>query len=100
MTVFDGSAGAGMKELLKWIENNPEGFFVDCKGEAEQMLHRAPCKHVKLTGLKTKDANADLAKNVKVCSNDRTELERWAREERPGRLSYCKYCKPMVDFEF
>ncbi len=34
----------------------------------------------------------DERRLVKVCSRDRAELDRWAKEEVGGELSHCPHC--------
>ena len=100
MIIFEVDPGKKINKFLKWIEDNPEGFYVYCQGEGEQMVHRAPCKHVRFPEFKARTVDANLMQNIKVCSHDLNELAEWVKQERPGRLAYCRFCKPDVVMDY
>jgi len=56
-------------------------------GEGADMLHRAHCGH-----FEHGDKSASLTRTMKACSQNREELEAWAREHVGGRLKKCRSC--------
>lgn len=69
-------------DFVKWLFENPEGFFINCRTASDMMLHRPSCPH--LTG------EVNLTSRRKVCSLDRDQLARWA--EKRGTLEFCPDC--------
>jgi len=51
------------------------------------MLHRAYCGH-----FEHGDKSPSLACIMKVCSNNKGDLEGWARENLAARLKRCRSC--------
>ena len=51
------------------------------------MLHRTFCGH-----FEHGDKSASLTRTMKVCSESKSELEEWARENIRVRLKRCRSC--------
>ena len=91
---FDGSEGKDSASFRKWIESNPEGFYINHKGECDNMLHRSICPHV------NDPRDLDLTTNPKFCYLDRQRLEIWAKQDVwakaniVGKLDHCSTCNP------
>jgi hypothetical protein len=56
-------------------------------GEGAAMLHRARCGH-----FEHGDKSASLTRTMKVCSENRSELEAWARQNLTVGLKRCRSC--------
>jgi hypothetical protein len=77
-----------------WVRSNRDGVVVNCEKSLNPnslMLHRADCRTITGTPTFGKTWTGDY---IKVCSTDRRELHRWAREEVGGRLRPCGICDP------
>jgi hypothetical protein len=82
------------REYLQWRWANPKGFIVNCArnpGPSYLLLHRVSCPTLAKLSSKAKCWTKDY---IKVCSLDRTELERWARDKIRGTLKPCQFCNP------
>ena len=87
MESFWDRDGQGQHEAVKkWCEENDRGFVLNCKSTTDFWLHRADCPHFTFDP----STPVSLTRNRKVCSLDRTQLERWARER--GILTFCSDC--------
>ena len=87
MESFWDRDGQGQHEAFeKWRSENPRAFVLNCKSTTDFWLHRADCPHFKFDP----STPVSLTKNRKVCSLDRTQLERWANER--GTLTFCSDC--------
>jgi hypothetical protein len=78
---------------LRWIENNPNGFVVNCHKRPYPkylILHHATC----LTISTPANTNWTTTNYMKICSLDRNELQNWAQNKIHGRLHLCKICNP------
>lgn len=77
---------------LNWLENNPDGFVVNCHnppGSDYLRLHHASCSHIR-TQERTNWTTNDY---MKVCSNSVEALERWAADRTDGgELEPCQIC--------
>jgi hypothetical protein len=51
------------------------------------MLRRAYCGH-----FEHGDKSASLTRTMKICSNNRDDLEGWARENLTAKLKRCRSC--------
>jgi hypothetical protein len=82
------------QEYLGWKRDNPRGFIVNCErnpGPSYLLLHRVSCPMLANLSSKAKHWTKDY---IKVCSLDRAELERWARDTIRGKLKPCQFCNP------
>jgi hypothetical protein len=90
---FHDSDGVSAHDAFqRWRQDNSRGFFLNCRTQAEVMLHRAACSHV---GEADEGAEVwgSMTHKSKVCSTDAQELREWA-SERGARLETCSSCKP------
>lgn len=80
------------KGYLLWATKNPNGFIVNADEPATSpdypMVHRAT--HKALTSPKRK--NYTTGRFFKVCSNDISDLEKWAKAKRGRKLTPCSIC--------
>ena len=72
---------------LQWAAKNPNGFIVNVDEPPTSpdypLVHRAT--HKVMTSPKRQKLH-------KVCSNDMSELEKWAKRERSRSLNPCGKC--------
>lgn len=80
-------------EFQAWRQDNPTGFFVNCKTQGSWMLHRVTCPHPGGTDWRTGEWG-NLTKRRKICSTDRQELLELARQKGISALTRCSDCKP------
>jgi hypothetical protein len=80
------------KGYLRWAASNPHGFIVNADEPPTSpdypMVHRAT--HKAMTSPQRQ--NYTTGRYFKVCSNDMSELERWAKRERGKSLNPCGIC--------
>lgn len=76
-------------KYLRWRESNPTGFVINCAPE-RWMIHSAQCTHLG----EFKSIPANLVKHAKACSEQRGELEEWAKKKGATRLETCRSCTP------
>lgn len=78
-----------------WLVANPEGFVVNCQlpnpKPSYLKLHSSACRSIS-RGYPGQERFTGGAFQ-KVCSDDRSELEAWARRFG-GELDPCPICKP------
>jgi len=74
------------KKFIEWINDNSEGFFINCKGRTDMMLHKGKCPHQNPYNW------AHQTGNLKACSDDLTKLEHWAEVEGVTSLKKCRDC--------
>jgi hypothetical protein len=70
--------------FVRWIHENPQGFVINCRRDY-WMLHQADCPCFVFKP----DTEVCLTRNPKVCSLDRSELDRWAAKKRKAPLEPC-----------
>jgi hypothetical protein len=75
-------------EFLRWLQENPRGYFLNFRTDSDVMLHRAPCSATAF------DVAVSLTRKRKVCSRDREQLVRWAYGRIGVDLCACSRCKP------
>jgi hypothetical protein len=75
------------QQFLEWIRKNPNGFIISCRSDNDMMLHRPSCHHFNFS------EPVKLTAHQKMCSSDKSELERWASKESKI-LKYCRTCSP------
>lgn len=87
--VFDHARDGDASEqaFQAWRIAHPRGFVINRNGRS-LLLHHADCSHFF-------DANAGVSNTgkPKICSTDRSELDRWAEEQGVARLPGCRDCK-------
>jgi hypothetical protein len=86
-TSFDGYDLDALGKFLRWRERNRRGYVISCRSASDAMLHRAYWGH-----FEHGDKSASLRRTMKVCSQEREELEAWARENVGARLKRCRSC--------
>lgn len=73
-----------------WLEKHPGGFFINNarpRKSTELFLHCSPCPlHYPNT------PGNDYTNTPKLCSLDRTTLERWATGTEGRSLNVCPHC--------
>lgn len=89
---------------LAWINNSPAGYVLNCNRQPKPnylMLHRSTCHTISGTpARKSAWHGTDLEGNVwtsafiKVCSLDRSAIERWANRKTGGAVRACLFCRP------
>lgn len=78
---------------LVWIERNPTGFVVNAHTiptRSYLMLHRAACSDIRSEAR----TNWTTTQYIKVCSQHKSDLVRWAATEVGGELQPCQRCRP------
>jgi hypothetical protein len=76
--------------FFDWLGNNPEGWFINTEREPNPnylVLHRTNgCGHFK-------GHSGDWTRlNTKICSLNRDDLEKWAKETVGGEVTLCGDC--------
>jgi hypothetical protein len=84
----DGKLGAGDSEFRKWLEDNPDHFFINLRGPRKGMLHRGHCPHM----IFGPDDTTNLVRNPKWASPNRRELEERAKREFMA-FTMCQDCR-------
>jgi hypothetical protein len=84
---FDAYDVDAREKFLTWRERNWRGYVIRCRSPGDGMLHRAGCGH-----FEHGDKAASLTHTMKVCSQNKTELEDWARENMSRGLKRCRSC--------
>jgi hypothetical protein len=90
---FDDDREEAHKAFQLWWQDNPAGFFINCKAARDWMLHRVNCLHPGSTDWQAGEWGS-LTKRRKVCSTNRQELVKWARQHGTSSLKTCSDCKP------
>ena len=82
--------------FYQWLDTHQHGYVLNTNrsGTASYLvLHRATCGH-----LRRRDAREvhKTRQYIKICSTDRTDLQRWADRHSAGHaeLTHCGICKP------
>lgn len=81
---------------LHWINDNPDGFVLNTEKRPRSvylMLHKVSCYTISKL---QPQAVSWTERYNKICSNDKNEIEKWARQNVPGfqGLRYCEICEP------
>jgi hypothetical protein len=84
---FDAYDTEAHEKFLRWRERNRRGYVVSRRSASDAMLHRTYCGH-----FEHGDKSASLTRTMKVCSQERVELEAWARKHVGDRLKKCRSC--------
>lgn len=75
----------------KWLDEHPKGYCLNMSADKRYFyrLHRAECSSLHhLRG----DYKGFTFLNIKVCSDDRHELEQWVREHFSREPILCGRC--------
>jgi hypothetical protein len=89
LTIVDDDSG-----YLRWIADHPDGFVVNTfrkPNPSYLILHRSTCGTI--TGTPARGKRWTTGDFAKICSTDRVDLARWAREHN-GELHPCGLCHP------
>jgi hypothetical protein len=87
MPIFSTACDPKAQEkFIQWIDENPNGFFINRKSSNDMMSHRGKCSHQKPYNW------AHQTGNLKACSADRVKLEHWAEIEGVIELKLCGDC--------
>jgi hypothetical protein len=78
---FDAYDQDAHGKFLRWRERNQRGYVISRRSASDAMLHRTYCGH-----FEHGDKSASLTRTMKVCSNNKGDLEGWARENLAARL--------------
>lgn len=93
ITIFHNKIQANAHRLFQdWREANPSGYFINCKGPKNSLLHDAKCSHLGDTDWEEDDWGHTLADKKKVCARSARELKAWATENNLN-IGECKHCK-------
>jgi hypothetical protein len=84
---FDAYDPEAHNKFLRWRERNSRGYVISRRSAGDAMLHRTYCGH-----FEHGDKSASLTRMMKVCSNNKGDLEGWARENLSARLKRCRSC--------
>src|SRR5262245_2143864 len=77
-----------------WRRKHDGGYFINCTGKKQWMVHRVPCAHPGDTEW-GREFGKSLTRFKKVCSEDFQQLLDWARLNSPGTsLVACSHCSP------
>jgi hypothetical protein len=83
------------RAYLGWLVSHPNGFVVNAARTPSPdylVLHRATCGTI--SGMPARGNRWTTGEYLKVCSEDRADLERWAHNQVGGTLHPCGTCKP------
>jgi hypothetical protein len=76
--------------FFDWLEEHPEGYFINADRNPRKdylVLHRPGCPHFK----GSPDLNWTKS-YIKVCSEDRGNLDDWAEATTGGEVTLCSSC--------
>ena len=88
ITFRDNEAG-----YVRWVATNTDGYVINTyrKPNANYLiLHRATCGTITGTPARGDQWTRDF---IKICSTNRADLERWARDTTGGTPTPCRLCK-------
>lgn len=82
-------------QFIAWLGQHPNGFVVNAERAPRAgylVLHKATCPWISKT---SQSAGAWTHRcYIKICSEQISELESWARRETGGTLTACRKCNP------
>ena len=67
-------------DFQEWRMCHPSGFILRFTATRRAYLHRVGCSHFGKPTWKYKPGGHSLTSHLKVCSNSRRRLEKWAAE--------------------
>jgi len=80
---------------LQWVHTHHRGFVVNCMrmpSPGVLMLHKATCRTITAEPARGRTWTDQY---IKVCSLDKDELSRWARNEVGKEPKGCQICNPL-----
>lgn len=80
------------EEFTRWLDSHPNGLVLNCNSVPNStylILHRSSCYSLR------NSQNYVGRDYRKVCSDDRRDLELWAREQCGGVMTPCGACHPQ-----
>ena len=83
------------QDYLRWLTSHHDGFVVNTYRTPDPsylILHRSACWTI--SGTPARGNRWTTGDFAKACSDDRTDLERWARDRVGGALKPCQKCEP------
>lgn len=85
----------------RWMERNGRGYVLSVSRSPKSgkaSLHRAGCNHITAYGPYQLPGSFTGSKTIKVCSLDRSELERWVNDNRPTNkeIKGCRTCETTL----
>ena len=94
---FDNTSDPQAHEKFRrWRVAHPDGYFLNIRGPRTMMLHRVGCPHLHYNGGEEYYdgvTTGNLAKNKKMCSLVKHELEDWAKHTG-ATWTECQDCFP------
>lgn len=84
---YDAHDASAHDKFIRWVERNQRGYVISRRSPGDAMVHQAYCGH-----FKHGDKSASLTRTMKICSNNRDDLEGWARENLTAKLKRCRSC--------
>ena len=90
-TIHDKIQTNAHRLFQDWRAANPCGYFINCKGPKNSLLHDASCSHLGDTNWESSEY-ATLADKRKICARTTTELRAWATKHHLP-IGVCKHCK-------
>lgn len=78
--------------LFDWMEAHPDGYLLNADRNPKPsflVLHKSRCRHF---SDKSGRGVERTINQVKVCSDDRTQLEDWAFDKVGGEVTLCRTC--------
>lgn len=93
VVVFEGDD----RPYQRWMSAHRRGYVLSTEKRSSSRrlsLHRSRCNHVSVYGPGQEPGCFTAKSTIKVCSTDRAELERWAKEKRENGESIkgCRTC--------
>ena len=83
------------RAYLTWLSSHPNGYVVNTFRTPRSdylILHRASCGTI--SGTPARGNRWTTGEFLKVCSEDRADLDRWAQSNVGGSLQPCGLCRP------
>lgn len=79
-------------EFHDWLDRHPEAYFIKAGRRPtidSLVIHGSRCPHFDRSG------GVKWTYTLKACATDRSELEKWARDETGGEPTNCRDCERM-----
>jgi predicted restriction endonuclease len=91
ITIFHDKLQTNAHRLFQaWREVNPSGYFINCKGPKNSLLHDASCSHLGDTNWESDEDS--LTDKRKICARTISELRDWAAKHQLT-FGECRHCK-------
>ena len=86
ITIFNESySPRANEEFREWMTSHPDGYYLNERGPADYMIHRATCPHL------FHETQVRLARNAKVAAPTTGELRKFAAGENAS-VETCSAC--------